>query len=644
MIDRSTIDKVFDSAQITEVVQEFVSLRKRGVNYLGLCPFHNEKTPSFTVSPSKNIYKCFGCGKGGNPVNFLMELEHLSYTEAIRWLARKYHIDILETEESAEEIQQKNERESLLILTQYAQRVFVANLFEHREGQAVGLSYFKERGLREETLRKFGLGYALESRDAFTQKALQDGYKKEYLLGTGLSVQGEHTLYDRFFGRVIFPVHDLMGKVIAFGGRILKKETKAAKYQNSPESEIYQKRKVLYGLFQAKRAIVQQDKCFLVEGYTDVLSMHQAGIEHVVASSGTSLTEDQIRLMKRFTSNITVLYDGDTAGIKAALRGIDLMLEEGMNVKVLLLPEGEDPDSFVRHHSTTEVSDFIRDNEADFIAFKTRLLLEEAMQDPLKMARLITEVVHSISLIPDGIVRSVYIKDCSRMLDADEKMLVREVSRRRRMHLEERHRKTSGVSYAPSMPAPEEDWNLVASRSEDDLEMAEKEVIRLMITYGDVSVWLSEEEPDVKVAAFFVREVEADELEWKNPLYRLVYQEIKQAVSENRFLGSRHFITHNDPIISSLAADLLSPHHSLSSLWKTNEVYTRTEDLRLKEIVPVSLYELKSKKVMAMLRELQKSLAGAREETQIRELMGRCHALNEVKKELARTLGQRVIL
>jgi DNA primase len=643
MIDRATIDKVFDAAQIIEVVQEFVSLKKRGVNYLGLCPFHNEKTPSFTVSPAKNIYKCFGCGKGGNPVNFLMELEHLSYTDAIRWLAKKYHIEIVEKEETAEEVQQKNERESMLILTQYAQRIFVENLFENREGQSIGLSYYKERGFREEIIRKFGLGYALASRDAFSQKALRDGYQKEYLLSTGLSIEGEHAIFDRFSGRVMFPVYDLMGKVIAFGGRILKSDAKAAKYQNSPESDIYQKRKALYGLFQAKKAILQEDKCFLVEGYTDVLSMHQAGIEHVVASSGTSLTEDQIRLMKRFTSNVTVLYDGDSAGIKAALRGIDLMLEEGMNVKVLLLPDGEDPDSFARHHSSSELSEYLQSHETDFITFKTKLLLDEAQQDPIKRARLITDVVHSISLIPDGIIRSVYVKDCSRMLDSDEQMLIREVAKRRRMRQEERFHKES-QNFSEAVLYSQEENPPLPSRSEDDLEIAEKEVIRLLITYGSETIWISEEEPSVKVSDFFVREIEADELSWKNPLYRQVYQEIRLAVSKGVYPESRYFITHIDPSVSSLAADLLSSHHNLSSLWKSNEVFARTEDLQLREIVPLCLFELKSKKVMALLRDLNRTLAGVKDEDQIRELMNRCHALNEVKMELAKSLGQRVIL
>jgi len=409
MIDHATIDRIFQTADITEVVSDFVSLKKRGVNYLGLCPFHNEKTPSFTVSPSKGIYKCFGCGKGGNSVNFIMEHEHLTYPDALRYLARKYHIEIEEAHESDEEVQQRNDRESMMVLSAFAQKYFSRILTGNDEGRAVGLSYFRERGFHGDVIEKFQLGYAPEQRDALVQEAHKNGYKTEFLVKTGLAIEKNDRLFDRFAGRVIFPIHSLSGRVIGFGGRILKSDVQAAKYLNSPESEIYHKSATLYGIYFARNAMVKADKCILVEGYTDVISMHQSGIENVVASSGTSLTEDQIRLIKRFTSNVTILYDGDPAGIKASLRGIDMVLEQGMHVRVVLLPEGEDPDSFSRSHSSSELLKYLADNESDFITFKARLLSADAGKDPVKRANLIQEVVRSVSVIPDRIETGTFM-------------------------------------------------------------------------------------------------------------------------------------------------------------------------------------------------------------------------------------------
>ena len=439
MIDPQTIERIYESAQITEVVQDFISLKRRGVNYLGLCPFHGEKTPSFTVSPVKGIYKCFGCGKGGNSVNFIMEHETLSYYEALKYLAKKYHIEVVEKQESPEEIAQKNERESLVVISEFAGKYFHDTLNNHSEGKAIGLSYFKERGIREDMIQRFQLGYSLEKRDAFTETAQKNGYKLEYLIKTGLTIERETHPFDRFAGRVIFPIHSISGQVIGFGGRILKTDKNLAKYLNSPESEIYHKSRVLYGMFQAKKTIVQRDKCFLVEGYTDVISMHQAGIENVVASSGTSLTEDQIRLIKRFTNNLTILYDGDAAGIKAAIRGIDMVLEQGLNVKVLLLPDGEDPDSFSRNQSASEVMKFIEENEVDFVLFKTKLLMKEAKNDPIQRASLISDIVRSIAIIPDAITRSVYVKECGGLLLTEESVLFNEIIKIRRGKFEQKY-------------------------------------------------------------------------------------------------------------------------------------------------------------------------------------------------------------
>ena len=430
MIDQPTIDRILDAANIVDVVSEFVTLRKRGINYVGLCPFHTDKTPSFYVSPAKNICKCFACGEGGTAVHFIMKHEQLNYFDALRYLAKKYNIEIQERELTDKEKQRKSDRESMLIVNSWAQQYFTTQLYEHVEGKTVGLRYFAERGFREDTIRKFQLGYSLDKRDALYKEATKNGYKKEFLEKTGLVIAYDNGgVNDRFRGRVIFPVHTLSGKVVAFGGRVLKKDEKTAKYVNSPESEIYHKSNELYGIYFAKQAIVKEDRCFLVEGYTDVISMHQAGIENVVASSGTALTQGQIRLIHRFTSNITVLYDGDAAGIKAALRGIDLLLEDGMNVKVVLLPDGEDPDSFARKHNASQFSEFIKQSETDFIRFKTRLLLDDAGTDPIRRSALITDIIRTVAIIPDNIARSIYIRECSAMMEIDEQVLLNEVNK-----------------------------------------------------------------------------------------------------------------------------------------------------------------------------------------------------------------------
>ena len=430
MIDQPTIDRILDAANIVDAVSEFVTLRKRGINYVGLCPFHTDKTPSFYVSPAKNICKCFACGEGGTAVHFIMKHEQLNYFDALRYLAKKYNIEIQERELTDKEKQRKSDRESMLIVNSWAQQYFTTQLYEHVEGKTVGLRYFAERGFREDTIRKFQLGYSLDKRDALYKEATKNGYKKEFLEKTGLVIAYDNGgVNDRFRGRVIFPVHTLSGKVVAFGGRVLKKDEKTAKYVNSPESEIYHKSNELYGIYFAKQAIVKEDRCFLVEGYTDVISMHQAGIENVVASSGTALTQGQIRLIHRFTSNITVLYDGDAAGIKAALRGIDLLLEDGMNVKVVLLPDGEDPDSFARKHNASQFSEFIKQSETDFIRFKTRLLLDDAGTDPIKRSALITDIIRTVAIIPDNIARSIYIRECSAMMEIDEQVLLNEVNK-----------------------------------------------------------------------------------------------------------------------------------------------------------------------------------------------------------------------
>ena len=459
MIDQATIDRILDAAQIVDVVSEFVTLRRRGVNYIGLCPFHNEKTPSFSVSPSKGLCKCFSCGKGGNVVHFIMEHEQLSYYEALKWLARKYNIEVKERELTEEEKQASNLRESLFVVNQFASEYFQNVLYNVEEGQRIGMTYLRSRGFRDDIIKKFQLGYSTDNRDALARTAIEKGYKPEFLEKTGLCYRKDDgTLRDRFWGRVIFPVHTLSGKVVAFGGRVLNAATKNVqmKYVNSPESEIYHKSRELYGIYFAKQAMVRQDRCFLVEGYTDVISMHQSGIENVVASSGTALTSDQIRLIHRFTNNITVLYDGDGAGIKASIRGIDMLLEEGMNVKVCLLPDGDDPDSFARKHNATEYQAYINDHEVDFIRFKTDLLIEEAGKDPIKKANLITSIVKSISVIPDSITRNVYIRECSEMLRMEERVLVNAVGKLKEQADENRKKEEQRKEYRARLQAEQQ--------------------------------------------------------------------------------------------------------------------------------------------------------------------------------------------
>ena len=538
MIDQATVDKIIDSANILEVVSDFVTLRKRGVNYVGLCPFHDEKTPSFSVSPSKGICKCFSCGKGGSAVHFIMEHEQLSYYEALKYLAKKYNIEIEERELSDEEKQIKSDRESMLIVNSFAQEYFSNILFQHSEGRSVGLAYFHERGFRDDIIHKFALGYSLEQRDALAIEAKKRGYKEEYLLKTGLCLEGQNGyISDRFRGRVIFPVFSLSGKVLAFGGRVLRKSDKLAKYVNSPESEVYHKSNVLYGIYQAKQSIVKNDNCFLVEGYTDVLSMHQAGVENVVASSGTSLTPGQIRLIHRFTNNITVIYDGDAAGIKASLRGIDLILKEGMNIKVVLLPDGDDPDSFAKKQSASSFTEYIKNHEVDFIRFKTNLLLDSAGNDPIKRAELISDIVQSIAIIPDTIVRSVYTKECSRLMEISEEVLLREINKIKLSQLQNGtppNKKTLSETSADKQNSQEEGTQnddtetlietqgvpqgvLQEKRVPSPLDPFEKTLVRYMIRYGfhDLFSEINEETGETetwKVIPYILTDLRNDEI------------------------------------------------------------------------------------------------------------------------------------
>lgn len=676
MIDQPTIDRILDAANIVDVVSEFVTLRKRGVNYVGLCPFHDDKTPSFYVSPAKNICKCFACGEGGTAVHFIMKHEQLSYFDALRYLAKKYNIEIHERELTDKEKQIRSDRESMLIVNAWAQKYFTMLLNEHIDGKTIGMRYFAERGFREDTIRKFQLGYSLEQRDALYQAALKSGYKKEYLEKTGLVIAyDDGRVNDRFRGRVIFPVHSLSGKVVAFGGRVLKKDEKTAKYVNSPESEIYHKSNELYGIYFAKQAIVKADRCFLVEGYTDVISMHQSGVENVVASSGTALTHGQIRLIHRFTNNITVLYDGDAAGIKAAIRGIDLLLEEGMNVKVVLLPDGEDPDSFARSHSASEFAEFIRQNETDFVRFKTKLLLAEAGNDPVKRSALIGDIIRTIAIVPDNITRTIYIRECSAKMEIDEQVVLNEVNKIRLSRNEqnrpqhqpqteiqntisqtdtpvdvrpEEKSKDAPTNLPAEGPAPQPHKPTVSERS--PYEPFEIALLRYVVRYGEQILYdytdeNTNEQERIRVAEYIHSELENDGLTFYTPVFKQMLDEAANRCHEDGFVAHRYFLAHPDPMVSRIAADLMSEKYQLSKYhFKYREV--EPEEERLDQLVVRDLFALKEAYILRQIREKQEALKQISPEAieQMKQIMEEITQLNEIKKILSKELGERIIL
>jgi len=648
MIDRPTIEKILDAAQIVDVIQEFVPLKKRGVNYLGLCPFHNEKTPSFTVSPSKEIFKCFGCGKAGNAVNFIMEHEHLSYPEALKYLARKYHIEVVEKELSPEELEKQNERESLLVLTAYAARQFSENLIQSDEGISVGLSYFRERGFRQNTLKKFEIGYSFEKRDAFTRQALDDGYKQDFLIKTGLSIQHEERVFDRFSGRVMFPIHSLSGQVLGFGGRILKSDVKTAKYVNSPESEIYHKSRIVYGIFQARKAISKEDRCYLVEGYTDVMSLHEAGIENVVASSGTSLTQEQVRLIKRFTQNITILFDGDPAGIKASIRGIDIVLEEGMNVRIVLLPDGEDPDSYSKKVSNEEFLKYLKDKERDFIHFKTELLLEEASNDPVRKVNLIRDIIRSIAVIPETITRTVYIKECSTRLEITEEVLYHEVNKLRQQTSFQNRNKYPGPEDLP-VPPP------VITRPikyETATYVSEKEIIRLLLKFGSAEFERKIRSEDgqeeiTTISDYIVREIISDDLLFDDDTWAKFFEEFRFHTEQGIFPGDKYFVKHEDPDISRLSADLLSEPYELSRIWRDKQTFVETEDMKLKDIVPDGILFFKGGKIKKRIDEISIQMEEAQQTgdtERVLALIKKVQNLKAALRMISEKLGNRIVL
>ena len=673
MIDQLTIEKILDAANIVDVVSEFVTLRRRGVNYVGLCPFHNEKTPSFYVSPSKGICKCFSCGKGGNVIHFLMEHEQMSYWDAAKWLARKYGIPYSERELTDSEKALQNERESLFITNQFALDFFKDALLNTDKGRAIGLAYFRKRGFRDDILEKFHLGYCPDEPDALARAALAKGYSKENLIKTGLCYEREndHQLRDRFHGRVIFPVHSISGKVVAFGGRIMNSDAKVAKYVNSPESVIYSKSRELYGLWQAKQAIVRKDRCFLVEGYADVISMFQSGVENVVASSGTSLTPGQIRLIHRFTNNITVLYDGDKAGIKASLRGIDMLLAEGMNVKVLLLPDGEDPDSFAQGRGATAFQQYIDTHQVDFIKFKVNLLMEDAQDDPYSRSELIKSITQSISVIQDPIVRSVYITECSQIMKIDERLLINDVNRRQREQTQATAQprqqqdtpETDLKSQEPDTPeqtgstdekatqpllSPEDKLrqDIRALKREGLGPMMDKERLlsQLIVRYGGkvMCTFQNEEgqEQDMTVGQFIVGSLQNDGIEFRHPVYKRFVELMAEHLDGKDFNTEKFFMSHPETFVSLTAASLMEERYQLSKLFKDN--MPTDDEAHLLKLTRHIMADYQMEVVRLEIKKTEKEIQEASSDT-LASLQTRYQQLLLARAELSKILGDRVI-
>lgn len=665
MIQKEDIDKIFEAARVEEVVADHVALKKRGANLIGCCPFHNEKTPSFYVSPAKGIYKCFGCGKGGNAINFVMDIEKLSYPEALRSLAKRYNIEIKEAEQTPEQKQQNSDRESLFVVSSFAQKHFSENLYNTDEGKSIGLGYFKERGLREDIIQKFQLGYSINQRQAFTDIATASGYKMEYLVKSGLVIEykndpvidpqtGEITkpaeakYADRFWGRVMFPIHNYTGKVIGFGGRTLKTDPKISKYVNSPETEIYHKSDVLYGLYFAKSAIASAKFCFLVEGYLDVISMHQAGVENVVAASGTALTAGHIKALQRLTNDITISFDGDKAGVAAAMKSIDLLLEEGMNVKVVLFPNGDDPDSYAKKVSTQELKDFIVDKAQSFITYIASV---EAAQnpgnDPLKKAQAIKKIVNSIALIPDAIYRSIFVKECSAIMQVDEQILLSELNKVRSKNFNDK--KNNPIQQSTSIP--EEELVILEKKENSilDAEYQERDIIRILINYGGQTVTIESQDEDGKlidvdiyVAHLMIHELQHDNINIDNLLYNTVFAEFVKHLEKDTIPDDSFFINHENSAISSLTIDLISSPYHLSN-WEQHGIYPTEEKAVLKRSVYNAVYALKSRKIEMMIAEIQKRLKENPPEEEMFALMTTQQQLLEAKKVFNHALGRIVV-
>jgi DNA primase len=670
MIDQATIDRIFDTAKIEEVVGDYVTLKRRGANLIGNCPFHNEKTPSFSVSPAKNIYKCFGCGEGGNPVNFIMKIENLSYYEALKFIAKKYHIEIVEKELSEEQLQQRGERESLMAVTEALQQQFTKNLFEHPEGTSVGLSYFRHRGFHDDIIRRFQLGYALNQRDAYTNEVLKKGYKLEYLEKIGATIVKEKYNIDRFHGRAIFPIHSISGKVIAFGGRAIKKDEQV-KYQNSPESDIYHKSNVLYGIFFAKNAIVREKKCYLVEGYADVISMFQSGIENIVAPCGTALTVEQIRLLSRIlpsvdsgrggAKNVTMLYDGDSAGLNAALKNGKLLLEEGLNVRVVVLPEGDDPDTFAQNNDSTVIRDFLEKNEKDYIFFKIDYYLSIIGNDPMKKAQLISEIADTLAVISDNVKLSVYTRECAKLLDTEEKLIFSEISKTRKNKAEKEWKinytkqtishQTSNQQSSGQSVTIEKQPDVSLHSSKDPLEAEERNIVYFFVKYGDVII-IDDDEGRLNVAEFIHSELEVDDLKFSNKLYQSMLEEFVSNIASINVTSERFFTYHKNPEFSRVASDVLSEQYTLSKMFdknvedckiKVKKVEVEEKD-RLTDLIPHVLLDYKFKWLSLEVKKKILSLKDVEDPTKVVALMSEIQDLKRCVNEMAKSLGERIIV
>ena len=638
MILKSTVDRIMEATDIVEVIGEFVQLKKRGANYVGLSPFANERTPSFTVSPAKGIFKDFSSGKGGSAVTFLMELEKFSYPEALKWLAKKYSIEVEETVETIENKEEENRRESLMIVTAYAAKFFHESLLETEEGRNIGLSYFKERGFSNDTIKKFELGYSPDQWEAFTGQAVKDGYLPQFLEESGLSVKRDNgSMYDRYRGRVMFPIHSFTGRVIAFGGRTLKSDKNVPKYVNSPESEIYHKSNVLYGLYFAKKAIREEDNCYLVEGYADVLSVHQAGIENVVASSGTSLTVEQIKLISRFTKNITILYDGDAAGIKASLRGLDMILEEGLNVKVVLFPDGHDPDSYVRLVGTAGFKKHIADNRKDFILYKTEIQQKENNKDPKHKTDVIREIVESIAKIPDSIKASVFIKECSYQLQIDERALLSELNKMRAA----KSKKDSQQQFSRPAPADEVMPEVPELTTEKDESSQEKEIIRLLLLYGNKMItW--DGIADTYIGPFIIAEL--SDVEFENPAAKKFAEIYRKEVENGVLPDEQYFIHYADKEVVDLAVNQIATKYTLSENWyEMHKILVNDEQANMKATILGAIFHLKKQKVGKILEGLRKELQTTSAEADQEILMTQYMHMKKVEKTISDFLGSVIL-
>lgn len=657
------IEDIMNTARIEEVIGDFVALKRSGSNFKGLSPFTDEKSPSFMVSPAKQIFKCFSSGKGGTVVSFIMEHEHFSYPEALKWLADRYNIEVPEDKPlTAEEQEQITERESLLIVNEYARDFFVDRMHKGEEGKAIGLSYFVERGFRPEIIERFQLGYCPQNEGSLTDAALKKGYKLKYLEALGLSRTRDDRHFDFFSGRVMFPIHSISGKVLGFGGRTLQSGKKVAKYFNSPESIIYNKSKILYGLYFAKSSIIKYDNSYLVEGYTDVISMHQAGVENVVASSGTALTKDQIKLMKRYSNNITILYDGDAAGIRASFRGIDLILEEGMNVKVVLFPEGEDPDSFAKNHGPDEVKTYIEENQLDFVGFKTDILLKDTNNDPIKRAGLIKDIVESIALIPDEITRSVYLKDTSEQFELDEQTLLNEMNKIRR------NKRNAGGSVNPTSASNESEnedlssfqtptqpskQSITIDPNEGD-KAKELDLIRILVLYGSRAIELNQAAPgepkmivDVSLAELVVHEIERDDLSFANPVFQEIYEICKKGLSEDILFSPTYFMRNENQEIVQIVSGFLTSKYELSESWlKDFKIYTNDELQRLPQALHESLYAFKNSKIKQRIQFIRERLKPDHEEydeDQLEILLREQMELQQIQGVFAKELNRIIV-